>query len=99
GLVQQASDHGAFAVVDAAAGDEAEHALVRVTFEVGLDVIGDQFRWRGHQKYPSCFFFSMDALESRSMTRPWRSEVVVSNISEMMSVRLAALDSTAPVSG
>ncbi len=29
-----------------------------------------------HQKYPSCFFFSIDADWSWSMTRPWRSELV-----------------------
>ena len=35
-----------------------------------------------HQKYPSCFFFSMLASPpSLSMTRPCRSLVVVSSIS------------------
>ena len=29
----------------------------------------------GHQKYPSCFFFSIEAAASWSMTRPWRSEL------------------------
>ena len=35
-----------------------------------------------HQKYPSCFFFSIDASPpSLSMMRPCRSLVVVSSIS------------------
>ena len=35
-----------------------------------------------HQKYPSCFFFSIDASPpSLSITRPCRSLVVVSSIS------------------
>ena len=29
--------------------------------EIGLDVFGDQGALMGHQKYPSCFFFSIDA--------------------------------------
>ena len=53
----------------------------------------------GHQKYPSCFFFSMDAAGSWSITRPWRSEVVVSSISWMMSGSVSASLSIAPVSG
>ena len=42
-LVQQPTDQGALAVVDAAARDEAQQALVLVRGEVGLDVVGDQF--------------------------------------------------------
>jgi hypothetical protein len=34
-----------------------------------------------HQKYPSIFFFSIDALASWSIVLPCRSLVVVSNIS------------------
>ena len=52
-----------------------------------------------HQKYPSCFFFSIEPAESWSMTRPCRSEVVVSNISWMIAVSVSASDSTAAVSG
>ena len=45
-FVQQAADQRALAVVDAAAGDEAQHALVLVGFEILLDVPGDQMRRR-----------------------------------------------------
>ena len=61
GVVEQPADEGALAVVDAAAGDEAQHRLVLVLVEVGVDVVGEEVvRDVGHQKYPSCFFFSMD---------------------------------------
>jgi len=98
-FVQQAADQRALAVVDAAAGDEAQQALLLVRLEVLLDVGGDQVGDVGHQKYPSCFFFSMDAAESWSMTRPWRSDVFVSSISWMIAGNVSAADSTAPVSG
>ena len=53
-----------------------------------------------HQKYPSCFFFSMLASPaSLSIARPWRSDVVVSSISWITSGRVVASLSTAPVSG
>ena len=53
-----------------------------------------------HQKYPSCFFFSMPAPPaSLSIARPWRSLVVVSSISRTTSASVAASLSTAPVSG
>ncbi len=42
GLVQQAPDQRALAVVDTAARDEAQQALVLMRGEVGLDVGGDQ---------------------------------------------------------
>jgi hypothetical protein len=41
-LVEQPPDQRALAVVDRAAGDEAEQALVLVRLEVGEDVLGDQ---------------------------------------------------------
>ena len=52
-----------------------------------------------HQKYPSCFFFSIDADWSWSIMRPWRSDVVVSSISWMIAGNVSASLSTAPVSG
>ncbi len=99
GLVQQAADHGRLAVVDGAAGDEAQQALALVLLQVFLDVRRDQVRGVGHQKYPSCFFFSMEAAESWSIMRPWRSDVFVSSISWMTSGSVAAVDSTAPDNG
>jgi len=41
-LVQQTADERALAVVDAAARDEPQEALVLVQFEVGEDVLGDE---------------------------------------------------------
>jgi hypothetical protein len=49
-LVQQPADQRGLAVVHAAAGDEPQQRLVLVGVEVGLDVLGDEFRRRGHQK-------------------------------------------------
>jgi hypothetical protein len=43
-LVEQPADQRRLAVVDAAAGDEAEQALVLVRLEVREDVVGDQRR-------------------------------------------------------
>ncbi len=42
GVVEQAPDQGALAVVDAAAGDEPQQALVLVRVQVGVNVAGDQ---------------------------------------------------------
>jgi hypothetical protein len=41
-LVQEPADERALAVVDAAARDEAQEALVLVLIEVGEDVLGDE---------------------------------------------------------
>jgi len=92
GVVQQAPDQGALAVVHAAAGDEPQQALGFVLLQVGGDV-------RGHQKYPSCFFFSIDAAGSWSITRPCRSDDVATSISAMTFSSVSAPDSIAPVSG
>lgn len=54
---------------------------------------------RTHQKYPSSFFFSIDAPGSWSITRPCRSELVVTSISAMIFSSESASDSMAPVSG
>jgi hypothetical protein len=96
--VQQAADQRALAVVDAAAGDEAEQALRLVRGEVAEDVLGDPVRV-GAQKYPSCFFFSIEPVWSWSITRPYRSEVRASSISLITSGSVSASLSIAPVSG
>ena len=44
GLVEQPADQRALAVVDAAAGDEAQQALVLVRAQVGVDVLGRERR-------------------------------------------------------
>ena len=69
-----------------------------VLLQVGGDrrgVVGG----RVHQKYPSCFFFSIEADGSWSITRPWRSDVVATSISAMIASSVSASDSIAPVSG
>src|SRR3569832_25346 len=53
----------------------------------------------GHQKYPSRFFFSIDAASSLSMRRPERSEVRDVIISSMMSSSVAAVLSIAADKG
>ena len=90
GVVQQAPEQRALAVVHAAAGDEAQQ-VAAIGGGGGID--------GGHQKYPSCFLRSIDALASWSITRPWRSEVRDAAISSMILSSVSACDSTAPVSG
>jgi len=112
-VVQQPADQRRLAVIDRAAGDEAQKLLGAVLFEVFGNVeIGGIKVGRGHQKYPCCFLASIDAPASLSMARPWRSEPAslsmarpwrsderASSISRMMSLSVVAPDSTAPVSG
>jgi hypothetical protein len=83
GLEQQAPDQRRLAVVDGAAGDEAQQALLA----------------QRAQKYPSCFFFSIEAAASWSITRPSRSEVRDARISSTIPATVVAELSTAPVSG
>ena len=99
GVVEEAPDQGRLAVVDAAAGKEAQQRLVLVRVQVRFDVGRNEIRDVRHQKYPSCFFFSIEADWSWSITRPCRSEVVVSSISWMIAVSVSASLSIAPVSG
>ncbi len=49
-VVEQPADQRRLAVIDAAAGDEPQQALVLVGIEVGLDVRADQVRDVRHQK-------------------------------------------------
>ena len=55
-VVQQPADQRRLAVVDRAAGDEAQQRLVLMLLEIGLDVLGDQrvglvdHFWSAHQK-------------------------------------------------
>ena len=106
GVVQQAADQGAFAVINAAAGEEAQGGLGALPVQLLGQACGgpSALLWRGggccvHQKYPSCFFLSMEAAASWSITRPSRSEVRAASISRMMPSKSSALDSRAPVSG
>ena len=55
GVVEQAADQRALAVVDAAAGEKAEEGFFR---DIGALSLGETSLV--HQKYPSCFFFSIE---------------------------------------
>ena len=99
GVMQQPADERALAVVDAAAGEEAQELFLLVAGEIGVDVFLTQVNGLAFQKYPSRFFCSIDPASSWSITRPWRSEFLASSISSMISSRVVALLSIAPVSG
>ena len=100
-VVEQPPDQGRFAVVDRAAGDEAQHRLVARRGGAILNGLRrvDPAKRGGHQKYPSSFFFSMLEVWSWSIARPWRSEVREAAISAITSGSVAASLSIAPVSG
>ena len=69
-IVEQPPDQRRFAVVHRAASDEPKHGFGLMDREIAVDVLGDQRIdlvagfGRRHQKYPSCFFFSMLAAAS-----------------------------------
>src|SRR3546814_17795460 len=72
--------------------------------EISVDILGNEgvgdVDGVGHQKYPSCFFFSIDASPpSLSLMRPCRSLGVVSSITWIPSDSVLASLSTAPVRG
>src|SRR5690606_34504563 len=102
-VVEQAPDQGRLAIIDRAAGEEAQHRLALLLRQVASDVGRNGPRCRNimqhGQKYPSRFFFSIEPASSRSMSRPWRSEVRVLSISATTASSVSASDSTAPVSG
>jgi hypothetical protein len=94
-LVEETSDERALAVVDVAARDEPEQALVLSLLEIPEQVgVGGCA-----QKYPSFFFFSIDASPSRSIRRPCRSDDELRSISRISSGTLCASLGTAPESG
>jgi hypothetical protein len=107
-VVQQTADERALAVVDRAAGDEAQQVDVALLREKLLERAhrlgggvshGRRHGYGGHQKYPSRLRFSMAAAESASMARLWRSDVVVRSISSMIAGTESAVETCAPVSG
>jgi hypothetical protein len=49
-IVEEAPDQGGLAVIDRAAGDEAEQGFLLVRLEIGADVFGDQVIVQAHQK-------------------------------------------------
>ena len=86
GVVEQPADEGGLAVVDAAAGDEAQHRLVLVLVEVGVDVRrpAGRSRCEPSRSTPPASSSPSSRCESWSITRPWRSELVVRSISWMI---------------
>ena len=47
-VVQQPPDQGALAVIDAAAGEEAQHLFVFMLGQIGKDIAADEFRLVRH---------------------------------------------------
>ena len=41
-VIEQAADEGGLAIIDGAAGNKAQHGLVLVRFQIGVDVFCDQ---------------------------------------------------------
>src|SRR5262249_17787761 len=88
-VIQQPSDESGLAVVHRTAGEAMQRA------ETG----GEPGLGCGHQKYPSRFFFAIEAASSLSMSLPERSEVRATTISSMISSSVAAVLSIAADSG
>ena len=91
-IVEQPPDQSGLAVIHRAAGDEAKQILGLAGSQRALET-------EVHQKYPSRFFFSIDAASSVSISRPWRSETRAVSISATISASVVAGNSMAPVSG
>ena len=84
-LVQQPADQRALAVVDAAAGDEAQQALALVRLQVGEDVLGDAGRRRGAIRSSPPASSSPSSRSSRGRSRgPGAPRSASSSISWMM---------------
>ena len=68
-VVEKPADESRLAVIDRAAGNETQQCLVLMLNQVCVDVLGNEFiglirrvrARRRHQKYPACFFVSIDA--------------------------------------
>ena len=60
-LVQHSPDQRGLAIINTAAGDEAQKRFFLMALQIGENILGNQVGLVGHQKYPSCFFFSIDA--------------------------------------
>ena len=99
GFIQHAPNQGAFAVVHAAAGNKAQEIERVLLRKIGVHLRGGCKVLSAHQKYPSCFFFSIEPEESESMALPWRSLVRELSSSSTIEDKSSAFDSTAPVSG
>ena len=69
-VIKKTSDQRRFAVIHRAAGDESQQRFVlmhaQISFDVALNQVMRPVRGlcgnAGHQKYPACFFSSIEAL-------------------------------------
>ena len=103
-LEEQPPDQRRLAVVDRAAGEEAQQRFAVLRREQGFRAVQATRCFRrpacgAFQKYPSRFFFSMEPASSRSISRPCRSDVLAVSISPTMASSVSAFDSMAAVSG
>ncbi|CTQ77727.1 hypothetical protein LAX5112_05031 [Roseibium alexandrii] len=105
GVIEQTADQRRLAVIHRAAGQEPQLVLLLLGRHIGGNSLRTCQRAvlgvfkNAHQKYPSRFFFSIEALSSLSIRRPWRSDVRAISISLTMPGKVVASDSIAPVSG
>ena len=65
GIIQQPADQRGLAVIHRTAGQKAQEGLLLLRGQVFAKTGG-----RVHQKYPSFFFFSIEAFSSLSIRRP-----------------------------
>ena len=98
-VIKQPADQGGFAIVDASAGHEPQQRLIRLLRQPKVEIGVRSRHGKAHQKYPSCFFFSIDPTLSLSISRPSRSDVRLACISMMISGSVAASERIAPVNG
>ena len=97
----RSADQGRFAVIDAAAGEEAQQARPCCNIQAGR-APGQKHGGPQaplHQKYPSRFLRSMESASSLSISRVPRSEVREAAISLTISGSDCAALSMAAVSG
>ena len=109
GIVEEPADQRGFAVINRAAGEKPQQRLVFLCCQESAHICGCMIAQvaiglfkdvaHGDQKYPSRFLRSIEPASSRSMRRPWRSEVRATSISPTIASRLSASESIAPVSG
>ena len=75
-IVEKPAHQRALAIIDAAAGHEAQRRPVaRTAWDERICAVSAASRCNPSvQKYPSRFFFSIAPLASRSIARPFRSD-------------------------
>ena len=100
GIVEQPADQRRLAVVDAAAGEEAQQVLVAAGGEVGGRRPSVSAGAVAIRNSPRASSSSIEPASSWSISRPWRSEVRATSISATIAgERRSASDSIAAVSG